>query len=108
MSDMVVLDCYRVIRIQATPDQWRQAMRGMGCEVQNFIRRRLDEYEREKRKGDPAERLTITFGESPYRHSLGRSIEYYVNSLRDNGLDIKWQHNGRPYVVSPPQDGRRA
>jgi hypothetical protein len=105
-TDVEVLDCYRVIRIRATPEQWERAIRGFASEVQAFVRRRLEQHARLQRRGEAGDCCTIALGESPYPHSPGRSIEYYAGMFRANGLDLKWQHHGKPYVVGPPQDGR--
>src|SRR5690349_14879823 len=100
--DVEVLDCYRVVRIAATPDKWEQAIKGYSVEVQDYVRARLADHQRAIKHGEirPGARCVIVFGEPGYRNgfarSLGRSIEYYVGMFRANGVDLNWQHNGKP------------
>ena len=97
---MELLACYRVIRVRATHAEWERASRGMGIEVKAFIRRRLAEN-----KAD--EYVTITLGESPYQHSLGRSIGYYADFFEKNGEPLIWPESGRQFIADMADDGRR-
>ena len=106
---MEVLDCYRVLRIYAKPDEWEQAIKSIGSEVQGFVRRRLEEHARDIRNGErhPDSGVCITFGEPPYRHTTGRSIEYLANQFKRNGCSMNWQYSGNEFTPSYPEDGRR-
>lgn len=111
-GDVEVLDCYRVVRIAATPEKWRQAIKGSSVEVQEYVWGRLADHERKIKSGElrPGSRCVIPFGEPGYRNgfarSLGRSIEYYVGMFHANGVELNWQHNGKPFTPSKPEDGR--
>lgn len=101
---MELLDCYRVIRVRGSREEWEQAISSIACEVSEYVRRRLHENPK-------ASHLTLTFGEPGYsdgfRRSLGRSVIYYADRFRCNGVPLIWQHNGQPFTPTPSNDGRR-
>jgi hypothetical protein len=99
-----LLDCYRVIRVRASRQEWEQATRTVGSEVERYIRNRLAD-------AHDADHLTLTFGEPPHRNgfqrSLGRSVEYYADAFERSGSPLVWQHTGRRFTPATSDDGRR-
>ena len=111
-TNMEVLECYRVVRIRATREQWEGARRNQVTQLDNFIRRRLESDKRRERREDkrtslPTDHLIIEFEERGGDRSIGRSLEFIVDALTREGFDLRWGRNGKPFTPSVPDDGRR-